>query len=128
MSTDLPKPKKGAIFYEDDKIYAALANYPITNGHVVVVLKKKIRDLYLLPREDYEHLMDVVEIVRNSMLRTLDIEKVYLVYMDEIKHVHWYLIPRYNEKGFNVLEEKPKKLKDVKLAKKFKKNLDVFGL
>jgi len=34
----------------------------------------------------------------------------------------------YNEKGFNILEEKSGKLKDISLAKKFKKNLDVFGL
>ena len=95
---DLPKPKKGAIFYEDSRVYAALANSPIAKGHVVIVWKKKVADLHLLKRKDFEHLMDMVEKVRNALLRVLKIRKVYLLYMDEIKHVHWHLIPRYNKK------------------------------
>ena len=43
--------------------------------------------------------------------------------MAETQHVHWHLIPRYDVQGMNVLEEKPKKLKDVSLAKKYKENL-----
>ena len=123
MYKDLPKPKKGAVFYEDKKLYATLANYPITKGHTVVVWKKKVMDLHLLPKKDYEHLMDSVDMVRDTMLKVLKIKKVYLIYMDEANHVHWHLIPRYNEKGFNVLEEKPGKLKDVSLADEIRINL-----
>ena len=123
MKEQVPVPKDGAVFYEDKKLYACLANYPITKGHIVVVWKKDVPDLHLLSRKDYEHLMDVVESVRNSMLKTLGIKKVYLVYMDEINHVHWHLVPRYNEKGINLLEERPKKLKDVSIARELKKNI-----
>ncbi len=123
MHRDLPKPRKGAVFYEDKKLYATLANYPITKGHAVVVWKKKVTDLHLLKKKDYEHLMDMVDAVRNTMLKILKVKKVYLVYVDEAKHVHWHLIPRYNVRGFNILEEKPKKLKDVSLARQLKKNL-----
>ena len=123
MHKDLPKPKKGVVFYEDKKLYATLANYPITKGHVVVVWKKKVKDLHLLCKKDYEHLMDVVDAVRNAMLKVLKVRKVYLIYADEARHVHWHLIPRYNVKGFNILEEKPKKLKDVSLARKLRNNL-----
>lgn len=126
MHTDLPTPKEGAVFYEDKRIYATLANFPIAEGHVVIVWKKKVTDLHLLRKNNYEHLIDVVDAVRNSMLKTLKIKKVYLVYMDEAKHVHWHLVPRYNEKGMNVLEEKPKKLEDVSLAIELKKNLKIF--
>jgi diadenosine tetraphosphate (Ap4A) HIT family hydrolase len=126
MCKDLPEPKDGAIFYEDNRIYATLASFPITKGHVVIVWKKKVRDLHLLTKKDYKHLMSVVDIVRNAMLKTLKIKKVYLVYMDETKHVHWHLIPRYNKKGIVVLDEKPKKLADISLAGKFKKNLSYF--
>ena len=123
MHKDLPTPKKGAIFYEDNKLYATLANYPIAKGHVVIVWKKKVIDLHLLKRKDFEHLMDVVDIVRGAMLKTLKIKKVYLTYMDEANHVHWHLVPRYNKMGINVLEEKPKKLKDTSLAEKLKANM-----
>jgi diadenosine tetraphosphate (Ap4A) HIT family hydrolase len=123
MNRDIPKPKKGAVFFKDNHLYVALANYPITKGHVVVVWKKKVSDLHLLNKVDYEHLMYIVDRVRDSMLKTLKIKKVYLFYMDEAKHVHWHLIPRYNKRGINVLEERPKKLIDISLANKFKKNL-----
>jgi diadenosine tetraphosphate (Ap4A) HIT family hydrolase len=119
----LPIPKPEQIIYEDRKIYSCLANYPITKGHVVVVWKKKVRDLHLLPKSDYEYLMDKVDEIRNAMLTSLGIKKVYLIYMDETKHVHWHLVPRYNKKGINVLEEKPKKLADYHLAKKIKGKL-----
>jgi len=79
--------------------------------------------LHLLGRKDYEHLMDVVKKVRNAMLKVLKVKKVYLVYMDEVKHVHWHLVPRYNKEGFNILKEKPKKLKDISLAENLSKKL-----
>ena len=121
MHPDLPAPKRGAVFYQDKFLYATLANFPITKGHAVVVWKKKVTDLHLLNRKEYEYLMDTVDRVRNTMLKVLKVKKVYLIYMDEAKHVHWHLVPRYNEKGFNLLLEKPKKLKDMELAGKLKK-------
>jgi len=119
----LQKSKKELIFYEDKKVYACLARYPIVRGHVVVVWKKNVSDLHLLNKRDYEHLMNVVDKVRNSMLKVLKVKKVYLIYMDEAKHVHWHLIPRYNEMGFNVLRHKPGKIGkgDLWLVEKLKK-------
>ena len=43
--------------------------------------------------------------------------------MDEAKHVHWHLIPRYNIKGYDILKHKPNKLKDFSLAEKIKNKL-----
>jgi diadenosine tetraphosphate (Ap4A) HIT family hydrolase len=43
--------------------------------------------------------------------------------MDEINHVHWHLVPRYNEKWFNIFQHKPGELRDSSLAKKIKKQL-----
>lgn len=116
----LLEPEKEAIFYEDDKIYACLADYPITKGHSIVVWKKPITDLHLLSEEEYEYLMDKVDQIRNILMKVLKVDKVYLMYMDEIKHVHWHLIPRYNLMGFNLLRHKPKKITSYKLAKKIK--------
>jgi len=123
MKPRLPKPHKKAMFYEDSKLYACLANYPITKGHAVVVWKKSVRDLHLLGKKDYEHLMNKVDLARNALLKTLKLEKVYLVYMDEAEQVHWHLIPRYNERGLDVLKHKPEKLEDFALAKVLKKNI-----
>ncbi len=122
----MESPKKGSVFYEDKKLYACLASHPLTRGHVVVVWKKDVSDLHLLWKRDYSHLMNIVDKVRNAMLKVLKIKKVYLIYMDEAKHVHWHLIPRYNEKGFDVLKHKPKKIseEDLRLVDEFRKELE----
>jgi len=124
MKEKLPKPFKKAIIYEDDRLYTCLANFPIVKGHTVVVWKKSVKDLHLLSRRDYEYLMDKVEEIRNALLKTLKIKKVYLIYMDEANQVHWHLVPRYNKKGFDALLHKPSKLIDFSLAAKIKNNLD----
>ncbi len=123
MKSKLPKPYKDAMIYEDRKLYACLANYPIVKGHTVVVWKKSVSDLHLLSKKDYEYMMEKVDEVRNALLKTLKVKKVYLIYMDEANQVHWHLIPRYNEKGYDVLRHKPIKLKDVSLAGDIKKSL-----
>lgn len=123
MHSKLPKPSPEAIIYEDQFLYACLATYPITKGHVVIVWKKEVTDLHRLLERDYDFLMDTVNTVRNAMLKALKIKKVYLIYMDEARHVHWHLIPRYNEKGFDVFLHKPVKTTDFSLASKIKRHL-----
>ncbi|MBI2036844.1 MAG: HIT family protein [Candidatus Liptonbacteria bacterium] len=119
----LPRPPKTDLIYEDKKLYACLASFPIAPGHTVVVWKRRVRDLHLLNRKDFEHLMDVVDAVRNALMKTLRVPKVYLIYMDEANQVHWHLVPRRKEKGYTLLAHKPKRLKDFSLAPKIARRL-----
>ncbi len=123
METKLPKPFDQAIIYQDSKLYVCLANYPIVKGHTIIVWKKVVSDLHLLSKKDYRYLMDKVDEVRNALMKTLKLKKVYLIYMDEVNQVHWHLVPRFNKKGFNVFKHKPKKLTDFSLTDKIKSNL-----
>ena len=109
---ELPIPPEEAVIFSDEKLYVCLASYPLTKGHVVVVWKDNVRDLHTLVRTDYEYLMDIVDVTRNSLLEKYEVEKVYLVYLDEVSHVHWHLVPRYEEKGFNMLNHSPAKIID----------------
>lgn len=120
----LPKPFDNAIFYEDKKLYACLANYPIVRGHSVIVWKTQVKDLHLLSKKEYEHLMLSVNIVRNALLKMLKVKKVYLIYMDEAEQVHWHLVPRYNVKGLNIFKHKPGKLTDFSLARELREYLN----
>ncbi len=115
------------MIYEDNRLYACLAKYPLVKGHTVIVWKRKARDLHVLSKREYEYLMDKVDVIRNAMLEALGIDKVYLVYMDETHQVHWHLIPRYNKKGFALFEKKPKKTKDFSLAKKISDKITQVG-
>lgn len=123
MKTKLPKPSSKSLIYQDEKLYVCLASYPVTKGHTVIAWKDDISDLHLLSDRDYDYLMDTVKAARDALLKTLKVKKVYLIYMDEVKHIHWHLVPRYNEKGYDVFLHKPKLLQDFSLAKKIKKNL-----
>lgn len=123
MYPKLPKPSPKTILYEDQKLYACLASHPITHGHVVVVWKDDVPDLRRLTEHDYDYLMDTVNAVRNAMLQALKIKKVYLIYMDEARHVHWHLIPRYNERGYDIFLHKPKRETDFSLIPKIKARL-----
>jgi len=121
--SNLPIALKKSIIYEDEHLYACLALDSIVKGHTVIVWKKEVKDLRLLSDRDYDYLMDTVFAVRNALLKTLQLNKVYLIYMDESNHVHWHLIPRHTDKGFDVFKHQSKKLKDFSLAKKIKANL-----
>lgn len=121
MST-LPTPIDGSIIYEDKNLYVCLANFPLAVGHTVVVWKENVPDLHQLKRHEYESLMDVVDQARNALISALSVEKVYLMYMDEINHVHWHLVPRYNEFGFNALIHEAVPLEDVSLASAIKQS------
>ncbi len=118
---DLLTPPLESIYYEDDRVYVCLASFPITQGHSVVVWKERREDIQTLKREEYEYLMDVVEMSRKALRELYGLEKVYLLYLDEIKHVHWHLVPRYNEEGFNVLNHTPEQITDFSDALKLKK-------
>ena len=118
-----PRAPQESIIYKDQNLYACLAKNPLIEGHVIVVWRKAVSDLNLLSDRDYDYLMDTVFATRKALLKTLKIKKVYLIYMDEAKHVHWHLVPRYKEKGFDIFQHKSKILKDFSLAKKIKKNL-----
>ena len=120
----IPKPPKESIIFQDENVYACLAKYPITRGHSIVVFERKeFVDLNQMPDIYYDYLMDIVFSVRNALIKTLKVKKVYLLYMDEAKYVHWHLVPRYKEKGFGVFQKKPVRTKDFSLAVRIKKNL-----
>jgi len=119
-----PEPPPESIFYEDEWLYVCLALYPLTKGHSIVAWKKRVPDIKNLSDREYDYLMEIMDIARDVLIQTLQVEKVYLLYMDEIKQVHWHLVPRYNENGFNVFAHLPEKTSDFSLAPTLQKAFD----
>lgn len=107
---DLPNPPQEAIYYEDERVYVCLASFPMTKGHSVVVWKERKEDIQALDKEQYDYLMDIVEMTRKALREFYGVDKAYLLYLDEIKHVHWHVVPRYEEKGFNALTHMPEQI------------------
>jgi len=88
----------------------------IENQQLKSEIVARLRDQNVLDRKDYEYLMDIVDVVRGALMKVVHVGKVYLLYMDEAKHVHWHLVPRYNEEGFNVFAHEPKETRDFSLV------------
>ncbi len=85
---DFLSQKEGTVFYDDGRVYACLAFEPIVEGHTIVAWTKEVKDLSRLSPEDYQHLMNVVNMVRNALLKAFKTAKVYLAYLDEACCVH----------------------------------------
>lgn len=117
----LPTPPKESVIFENERLYVCSALYPVTKGHVVVAWKKDVKDIRDLSDEEYDFLMSIVDVTRDAQLKALCVEKVYILYMDEVRHVHWHLVPRYDEKGFNIFSHSPEKVNDFPLAPQLKK-------
>lgn len=101
-----PKPPPDSVVYEDKKLYVCLAAQPFAKAHTLVIWKKNVADLHSLSRQDYDHLMHAVEMTRDALLKVYRTKKVYLFYMDEFRHVHWHLIPRFHTTGFKIVLER----------------------
>ena len=108
---EFPEPKEGTVFYDDGRVYACLAFEPKVHGHTIVAWKEEVKDLSLLSPEDYQHLMNVLNRVRNALLKVYKTTKVYLAYLDEAEHVHWHLFPRIKgyKEGFDLMAQPSKK-------------------
>ena len=99
-----------------------MALYPITKGHTVVVWKSDVKDIHDLSDSEYDYFMQIVDVTRDALLNVLGVEKVYLLYMDEVRHVHWHLVPRYNEEGRNVFTHAPSMTSDFSLVPALKES------
>lgn len=103
---EFPKPKEGSIFYRDEKLYACLAFHRNhVSGRTIVAWKTQVEDLNQLSKEDYEHLMNVIYVVRQALMDAYNTDKVYVAYLDEANHVHWHLFPRRKDgiEGFELM-------------------------
>jgi diadenosine tetraphosphate (Ap4A) HIT family hydrolase len=128
IKNSLPQAPLESIIFENERLYICLALYPLTKGHSIVVWKKEVPDLRNLSDDEYNYFMEIVDVVRDTLLDALHVEKVYLLYMDEVKHIHFHLVPRYDEQGMNVLAHNPEKTEDFSLVpalyEAFQKKLD----
>lgn len=110
-----PEPKEGPVFYNDEKVYACLAFEPKVEGHTIIAWKNEVEDLSHLSTADYQHLMNIVNMVQDALLKAFKTTKVYLAYLDESCHVHWHLFPRIEgaKKGFDLMAQTSGELKDL---------------
>jgi histidine triad (HIT) family protein len=89
--------------YEDDNVLALLDDFPISDGHTLVMLKDHHDDLASLSEEQAAYLGGVVARISRALKEACDVPYIYVASLGEqVRHVHYHLVPRYEEdrKGF----------------------------
>lgn len=83
--------------YEDELTFAFLDNHPINPGHVLVVPKTHVPDVYNLDDTYYHAVMATVKKVSNMVHEKIHPEKVGLIVAGwDVPHAHVHVVPMHN--------------------------------
>ncbi len=86
--------------YEDEKTLAFLDINPTQPGHVLVIPKKQIWQLWDLEPQDYEAVMNTCQKVALHMREVLPQKRIGMQVMGlDVNHAHVHLVP------FNTIDE-----------------------
>jgi histidine triad (HIT) family protein len=93
--------------YEDNHVVAFLDVKPFEKGHLLVVPKHHVSLLTELPEELLKHTIAVVQRLSAHLMERLPCDGFNLVQNNgacatqTVPHVHFHIIPRFNEKAIN---------------------------
>ena len=94
--------------YETESLYAFLDLNPANKGHTLVVPKKHCQDLLGLDPALGHELLDALQRIARGILSVTGAEGFNLIQNNgrvagqEIFHLHWHLIPRFQGDGFKL--------------------------
>lgn len=95
--------------YEDEIIYAFLDINPYANGHTLIIPKKHTLDLSTIPVDTLNHIMNKSKEIADLLVTKLNANGYTLIqnngFVQEVKHFHLHIIPKYlNNKDISVEE------------------------
>jgi len=111
VAGDIPSKK----VYEDDDILAILDISQVTKGHTLVMPKKHYENLLECPKETLDKLIEKVQDLAKQICNKLDAKGFnILVNTNEVAgqtvmHLHFHIIPRYDENDTIKIEFKENK-------------------
>ena len=101
--------------YEDDLVYAFLDVNPKENGHTLIVPKKHYTDYLELDSEIIKHVLEIAKKLASEICEKLNADGTTFAWnygnAQAIKHFHFHIIPRYENKVSLTIEEIYEKLK-----------------
>lgn len=102
---DIPSAK----IYEDEHVYAFMDIMPVTKGHVLLIPKKHIENIYHFTEEDAAEFFKAAPKVANALKDEFEPIGMNLLQNNgsaagqTVFHYHLHFIPRYDETdGFNL--------------------------
>ena len=107
IAGEIPSTK----IYEDKHCFAFLNIKPVNVGHILIIPKKHFETIDEMNQEDFCNLNEEILRLSKGILKIADglnvMQNNRLAAGQEISHVHFHLIPRYEKDGykFNWLRE-----------------------
>lgn len=100
---------KSYTIYEDEIIKVIMDVNPKTNGHSLIIPKKHYRDLFDIDDEVLRHIMIKSREISKLLMEKLGCDGITLEenngIIQEVKHFHLHLIPRYEKDRLEKIEE-----------------------
>ena len=126
VKNEIPTDK----IYEDEKFFAFLDINPVNPGHILVVPKIIMKNIYSLPDEI---LCDIGSVIKNSRRRqkSVNADGINIIMNNDraagqiVPHAHFHIIPRFCRRIAVIGPGKPYSNKEevAKIAEKIKKEL-----
>ncbi len=112
VNNELPSYK----IYEDEIVIVFLSIDPISNGHTLIVPKEHYLDINDIPLEILNYINKISKEIYNLLKDKLNFNGLQFIQnngtLQEIKHYHLHLIPKYNDDIKLTLDEVYKKIKE----------------
>ena len=99
----IAKEIPSSIIYEDEKVIAFLDISQTTRGHTLVVTKEHFANIYSVDEDTVNHLIKVVQKLSVKLKSKLDANGINVLNNNElsagqtIEHLHFHIIPRYDD-------------------------------
>lgn len=94
---------------ENEKFFAFLDLFPLREGHVLVVPKTEVDNLFDLPGEYLKEILVFAQPIAKAIEKTFDCNRCGISVVGlEIPHAHIHLIPINSSNDLNFNQPKPK--------------------
>ncbi len=109
--------------YETENTLTFLDIQPKTKGHLLTIPKKHHETIYDVPEEILFEIIKVNKKMSNLAKEKLKAKGVNIINSNEktaqqeIPHIHFHTVPRYEEDGLNIWHREKKEEHDLKIIK-----------
>lgn len=121
-----------ATIYENDEFKVILDRFPSSLGHVLVLPKEHIENIFEMPEEKAGKIFKLVSKIAPIVKKQLNCDGINILQNNgeaagqSVPHFHIHIIPRYNNDGLNILW-KPTEPTDEQIEKTKQKLLEAIN-
>jgi histidine triad (HIT) family protein len=103
---------------ENEKFFAFLDIFPLREGHVLVVPKKEVDNLFDLPADYLQEMLVFAQPIAKAIEKAFDCNRCGISVIGlEVPHAHIHLIPINSANDLNFTQPKPQATnEDLKIA------------